>query len=372
MKKQTTLTRPVSKKPALMLQHGSVSKRSSCGSQQELLQPFGKGHHRAAAPMGSGHDGGDTAILPGCPSKRALYCGAMAVALMLGVCSWQSRPSLAAEWQRLDMQLQSPPSSASASQHHLLSPSRDGAPGGPLCERPWLLILSTGRAGSTTILEMLEYVPQLHVRGETHMLVDAQKFLRQAEEGTGQQLGQQDGAFQHAAISKESLLLVLQDWFVAMNPPYEGEHIDEDTVWGIKEVGWTFDHIEFYEELFPCAKFIFNMRNNLEDQAKSGYFAKRADKIITKLEQRTKDVHTLHNRLGPERSILLALEEFSVETFNELLDWLEIDGCRYTSLLHANKHGYNADHRDHSILEGDCYFREGAKLMRRERWGSSP
>lgn len=91
-----------------------------------------------------------------------------------------------------------------------------------LCSTSWVHVLGTGRSGTTTILDMLRLVSQLHIRGETKLLKPALDLYTTVTVGTpetGFSLNEDTrGPMVHRAIKDTHLLLALQHWFLAINP----------------------------------------------------------------------------------------------------------------------------------------------------------
>jgi hypothetical protein len=231
----------------------------------------------------------------------------------------------------------------------------------PLCERPFLIILGTGRSGSTSVLEMLNLIPQLHLRGETG-LMGKSSYVDQLGESKGLQFGAEKGAWEHSKLDPVPLYTAVQDTYIAMNQISSDERSISHIVYGMKEVSWEPSKFDLYfHNIFPCAKVIVNVRKDLEAQRKSAFYKKLGR--ANDLRQRTNALLALHEKLGPKRSFLIELEAFSVDIFNQLLDWVGISGCNFSSVLHANPHNSYKPAKTsdlEQVLQGECFLRESS------------
>lgn len=108
--------------------------------------------------------------------------------------------------------------------------------------------------------------------------------------------------------------------------------------------------LEFLRALFPCAQFVLTYRLDETLQAHSGFWGKhppanlshQKDGVISLLDNMTVTLKRFEE-LHPGQVFALPLEKFSVPRFNELLAWLGVRGCSFTSVCHANAHsGYTA------------------------------
>lgn len=256
-----------------------------------------------------------------------------------------------------------------------------------LCARRWLFIVSIGgRTGSTTLLRMLNEHPSISLAGEnSNQLADAMTLWHKAS------MQRYDtGVNSRGKVSPPDLLCDLQHWFEDVTVPVEMEPSSSNNsrgswatasrklpITGFKEIRWrppaltptdmvdshsmenrTTMLLDFAEMLFPCAKFIFNARENVtaavQDRLNLKWYGGRAADA-RKGEEEAVDrsarhmaafraKHLLwHTREAGLRSFWLPLERFSLLNFNKMLRWMGEDGCEYDYLLHDNHHGYMLD-----------------------------
>ena len=159
-----------------------------------------------------------------------------------------------------------------------------------LCERDFVLILGTGRSGSTTLLEALNGLPGVHLRGENHGTLWAafEIFRRALAEGPDES---RLSAFEHGPIDEQQVLCTLQNLFLAIDPtPSQGA--PPARVRGFKELvlpaslvradgaarrgaapgeeeppehlpATPDDWFHFAQRLFPCARIVLNFRRDV-------------------------------------------------------------------------------------------------------------
>lgn len=242
-----------------------------------------------------------------------------------------------------------------------------------LCERRWLFVVSLGgRTGSTTLLNMLNAHPAIELRGEDcNLLADALRPWRTASLQPYFQ-----GPFMRKAISPNNLLCDLQRFVEdTIRASYEtsavttDKHHGDRKIIGFKEIRWMDiapdlasaypgrDHalllLDFATMLFPCGRFIFNVRSDMtalsESWAKLGWIndAIAQEKELQELKMQTtawKKHVEWRGRGDSWRSFWMPLENFTVSHFNEMLAWMGEDRCRYVNILHDNyNHSYLPD-----------------------------
>ncbi|CAJ1334252.1 unnamed protein product, partial [Effrenium voratum] len=92
--------------------------------------------------------------------------------------------------------------------------------------------------------------------------------------------------------------------------------------------------LELLLKVFPCAKVVLSYRKELEDQLLSQSYALGDFQwyVTVEANQAMENFAARH----PEKTFSLALEDFGVERFNQLLGFLGEDACRYVRMLHDN------------------------------------
>ena len=112
---------------------------------------------------------------------------------------------------------------------------------------------------------------------------------------------------------------------------------------GWKQIWYTAAELRFLQQLFPCAKFVLNLRFDFETWHES---IQTLDFNRTMSELKNKNEELLDWAHAQEDGTVfeLHLDQFNVERFNQLLVWLNVTGCSYTNVLHANnKNAKDAD-----------------------------
>jgi len=233
----------------------------------------------------------------------------------------------------------------------------------PCLDRRWLFVVATGRSGSTTLLDMLNAVPQILMAGENPFLLrqlDVFSTAHAARRRLEPQPGASGGAWWHPAIDLTDEVCDIQELtkdsigLKAVEPPTRAYV-------GFKEIRFTADLVtRMADFVFPCAKFIFNYRLDLEAQSASQLKHFQGHSQSGHLLNLTDDLAAWQNSSEEHKSkaFSLPLEHFDVDHFNDLLTWLGITGCNYTKVLHANNGGYNAPSKWALPLDDDsaCRF----------------
>lgn len=208
----------------------------------------------------------------------------------------------------------------------------------PLCGTKWLFIISTGRAGSTTILHALRAVKDLHLIGETNIFGE----LREVYESS----------VLTPQIRNVTILLEMQHLYQLISCPTQSCKRSVPILGG-KEVHLSPLDIFFLKELFPCSRFILNIRRNSEAQSRSAFLRKHSATELTKRNSYLARLHESWFSESKKETYLMALEDFSIPLFNDLLRWIGLHDCHYSSIGHFNMNGTY----DQSIgprLSGSC------------------
>jgi len=218
-----------------------------------------------------------------------------------------------------------------------------------LCKYRYIIILGTGRSGSTTVLSMLNLVPEVHISGENAGQILSFVDLSQRIEATNKHVG--IDSWLREPISRESFLCYVQSWLLhSTRMPCDDPNIK---FFGWKEIRYTDEvTLRLIAEIFPCSKIILNFRRNVAQQARSGWFesSQNATDVLARQNNVLLQFHERHQtakraeRDGSSESevdtFIFPLEDFTVDGFNRLLDWLGIFHCRFKATMHVNKGGY--------------------------------
>jgi hypothetical protein len=230
---------------------------------------------------------------------------------------------------------------------------------------------------------MLNEHPSISLAGEhSNQLADAMTLWHKAS------MQKYDtGINSRGKLSPRDLLCDLQHWFEDVTVPREPSSSSRSRresvklsrqlpIIGLKEIRWlppplartdlvdshsmenrTLMLLDFAGMLFPCARFIFNARENVtaavQTRLNLKWYAGAANTRKAHAEAAERSARHLaafhakhmqwHSRGAGRWSFWLTLERFSLTTFNEMLRWMGEAGCKYEYLLHDNRHGYALD-----------------------------
>eukprot|EP00542_Grammatophora_oceanica_P018471 CAMPEP_0194033052 /NCGR_PEP_ID=MMETSP0009_2-20130614/5862_1 /TAXON_ID=210454 /ORGANISM="Grammatophora oceanica, Strain CCMP 410" /LENGTH=296 /DNA_ID=CAMNT_0038673661 /DNA_START=38 /DNA_END=925 /DNA_ORIENTATION=- len=194
------------------------------------------------------------------------------------------------------------------------------------CKRRYLIILATGRSGSTTLMNMIGKLPGIRMAGENN---DMLGHLRDLEKGVLENaqfvhhnsgdLTDWEGPWKHNPILDGSLSCVSQTVIETINPPRvdeEGHFLvkDEATkIFGFKTIRLLKQKSEktdaevakWLTDVLPCARFLVNIRSDIEGQAQSYASAFNAKKDKSDdLRDMNRRMRTLQETLGSSRAFL--------------------------------------------------------------------
>jgi len=244
------------------------------------------------------------------------------------------------------------------------------------CKRKFLIVIATGRSGSTTLTNMIDLLPGVRMAGENngHLAygLDAMKNLKSTESFRLESKREVVGAWRHNPIPKQSMACPIQNIFENMNPPPEkimnlrNGFDDTDEIIGFKTVQFHNaedfgpSHVEstdFLIETFPCAKFVINIRGDIEAQRASWLKAFGTEMDGEAIREYNRRLENVAAHLGQDRARLIDMSEWSrrdgsgLYVLNELIEWLGFEGCNYPSLMHSNKDGYGIDTKKYFLGE---------------------
>lgn len=258
------------------------------------------------------------------------------------------------------------------------------------CNQRFLFILATGRSGSTSLLRMFNQLPNVRLSGENYNILyeassiysffDKESHKRHFKNKTTNDKGffmhdtVEEGPFQHNAIPVGSLACVTQTLLKTINPPdfmnemssynpnEESKKIIGAKMIRIQIPGWSPDEsVDFFRKNFPCARYIINIRSNLENQLESMEEAFRLtkDEIQIKKESvqnQTKFLKDFYHLMGDDQARLvdLSIWKNDVGIINNITSWLGFKDCAFDALVHENHDRYQPDHSTNLSLSESC------------------
>ena len=210
------------------------------------------------------------------------------------------------------------------------------------CERNWLFQVSTGRSGSTSLMDMLNDLPNVYIAGENDGLFESLYALHKSSISTevkGKN-GAYHGAWWHHPVERSKLERIARTYVESAI----GLKQNQNYTWvGFKEIRFgTADELDYLLSLFPCSKVIVNIRRDVVRQHESAFKEKSP---ISKLKSHN-DMLLKWSKKYPKRVFTLALEDFNLDNLNRLAVWLDFPNCHFKQIAHANRDGgYGADKR---------------------------
>ena len=240
-------------------------------------------------------------------------------------------------------------------------------------------------------MNLLDKLPNVRMAGENkgQLLRDYTTYrnLLESIELDMKATEEVEGAWKHFPIPKQALSCPVQGLYEAINPPpelnmnFRGSYDDSGTILGFKTVrmhqalsasevggssgggslnsttatatGPTIEDFAkwdaFFKDNFPCARFIFNIRGDIEKQVQSWFLAFGTKLDGDVIRDYNQNLVKLAATLGPERARVIDMSEWSKEdgsglaVLNDTLEWLGFRGCKFQSLIHSNKDGYGKD-----------------------------
>jgi len=225
-------------------------------------------------------------------------------------------------------------------------------------------------------MNMLDLLPNVRMAGENHgHLIYGLWAAENLEETYEFQYHHTDGvvgAWKHHPIPKQSVACPIQKMIQVLNPPSmeylmrranrdgDNKGEGEDLILGFKTVrfhgpdflsenGDLIPAADFLLEHFPCARFVINIRSDIDKQVKSWQAAFETELDGDEVRHYNRLLVDVASHIGQDRARLVDMSEwikkdsYGVEVLNELIEWLGFVDCRYESLLHSNVDGYGVD-----------------------------
>jgi hypothetical protein len=229
--------------------------------------------------------------------------------------------------------------------------------------RKYLFIFSTGRAGSTSLMKMVNAIPGYYLAGENGGVMNLFVKMNITRMDFGDSIIEEHGvhnvtarggeAWNHKPISQRRVRNAVRDYITAIIGETDEKQVH--TI-GFKEIRhWNRSELDEFVNVFPEARFIVNTRADVKAQAASQlqYFlpgtspgkavhVSKLQKATVVLEQWAAD--------HPSNSFLMRLEEFNLNKYNEMLRWLGEDHCHFSDIATENTvDGYYSGHHNELI-----------------------
>ena len=260
--------------------------------------------------------------------------------------------------------------------------TRDGATSGAKCNQckgnKWLFVLATRRAGSKTLLEALNSLPNVHLSEDNEvspphplplpaptpgpaparslhfLLRHVYRPLRAAQAALHTAQEVLDSAHRrqlaNEPVDLEGVMCELQRWFVTelgvgaapSSQPTFGFKLMIDPkaeFWRSKKL------FTFLQAVFPCAQYLFNLRKDVQAQAYAQLY-QDVNVQPEELQAVNDDAVARTESLGNSRSRLLYLDDFSnLTSYNSVAHWLGHQDCSFLALPEVDLRDYEAKDR---------------------------
>lgn len=244
------------------------------------------------------------------------------------------------------------------------------------CNRRFLLIIATGRSGSTTLLSMMNKLPGVRLSGENWDEIGLEKqAVDNLYQGLFQPKKNRIGAWTHNKIPAGAFSCATQKMFEIINPPsfmdMKSKSFDDSrTIIGFKTIRFQTednieDSIQFVKESFPCARIIVNIRSNIEEQTASHKNTINSDLTVDEISRGIQiengRMSSIANMFGEERARLIDMskwtkDESGLQVLNDVVHWLGFRNCTFNSLYHENLNGFGHADTTKSILDPNCNY----------------
>ena len=204
--------------------------------------------------------------------------------------------------------------------------------------RPMLFVLATGRSGSTSLLWFLNSLPGIDLAGENagigNLIVLLSEAIGQTERN--RHLSAWSNSFDGPSVQCSLVRLILR----IINPDPAARIV------GFKSIRIV-QHAERLATLLPCARFIVNVRGNLNAQRHSSFFRLRSRAAERdQLRNNTEALLSFAAR-KPSTRFVLRTEELTRYGFESLLHWL-------APLDSAAEIGPPSEHRFNAAAHSPC------------------
>jgi hypothetical protein len=164
-----------------------------------------------------------------------------------------------------------------------------------------VLICATGRSGSTTMQRILNTLPNSNICGENLASINSLlDFYRRIKYSTMNYIPGHLTPFNYEYLIKNN---IKPSWYNSYN--YENivnmikliiinmfKNKETTNIWGFKEIRYDSGNIKYikdFKELFPQTKVIIQIRENIIEQSKSGWF-KNDKNAISFLKKTNKEL----------------------------------------------------------------------------------
>jgi len=261
---------------------------------------------------------------------------------------------------------------------HKWCPKQNSCNSTPLCQpckRRFLIIIATGRSGSTTLTHMLGSLPGVRMAGENDNALRRIFMVSNSRQKTtgfwfkkgakGSIYSKQNGPWQHNPVPFQGLACAEQHFIEAIIPPalaadgdYRYSQPADGHILGFKTIRFLYElggpnaipeedfntYLKWFVNAFPCARIVINIRSDTMAQAQSrkdAFFPQKdVNEMAVGIADKNQKYVGLAEHLG-DRAYLLDSSKWTknVTKFHGLIDWLGYsEECYFKYLLEYNTH----------------------------------
>lgn len=174
----------------------------------------------------------------------------------------------------------------------------------------FILICATGRSGSTTLMRIINTIPNTNICGENNnALFYLLKFYKNLKYTmTMRHIEQVNGKYVHLSYERYIEKDIKPAWYNSYNfnrmkvkikeMIIDMFKINEKTeIIGFKEIRYCdkLDILNTFIELFPNTQIIIHIKNDIEKQSKSSWWAKNPEESKLKLQKYNKQLIDFYN-----------------------------------------------------------------------------
>ncbi|KAA8498152.1 hypothetical protein FVE85_5737 [Porphyridium purpureum] len=208
-----------------------------------------------------------------------------------------------------------------------------------LCAENWLFILGAGgRTGSTTVLTMFRQLPHVELAGEHWGILEKQREMY----STLSRLNRAPSAFVGYPVDKHAFACDTQEFVKNLVLGTERERLQSSTrVLGFKEIRYaSYPMLGFLLEMFPCARFIFTIRDVVGDVPVTAYGFRHDPSALRAQWVRERSVaRTIHSNFT-QTTAVFSVDHLHVDAFNDVLHTLlGVTNCSYNGIMSRNLRG---------------------------------
>jgi len=116
---------------------------------------------------------------------------------------------------------------------------------------------------------------------------------------------------------------------------------------------------EFFSNMFPCSKFVVNVRSDVAAQITSQTNLGWDDRGEERVMLENQFLMQFAENMGHQATLIdMAQWRENVDVLNDVVSWLGFQQCQFSQLLHANDHGQGGYSEDQTVLDlgKECHF----------------